>query len=424
MRQVLREVKLQVESAFARFDTALRGLSGRVAALEQKPLPSPAVVERVVETRTVVEPTAPAPEVVQAFVDAWLTQNPLEIDEADLEPLVASAVAAWQRDNPTPSLDLTALAARVAQILDELDDSDDSDNSEDDSDNSDDGSPDDSEGESERAELDIEQLVAAVLSRLTLPAAPEVDYERVAREAAQLVQVPEPQPGRDGRSLARMEIVGNDLFAVYSDGVNERVGTVVGRDGEPGESVLRVETVTLPPPDVVSIEDITLEGEVLTVTLTNGDKKPFKLPKVKGPAQYISGSTISEARVLELIAQNSGGGGGDVSSLELFSPAPLLAYKVLTTNALGQAIYADAGTLAHADQVVGVGLNAGTTIRVAEFGEVVNNGWNWTAGQALFLGLNGDIVTTPRLGVFNIQIGYAKTATSIIVKLGRSIILG
>jgi hypothetical protein len=98
----------------------------------------------------------------------------------------------------------------------------------------------------------------------------------------------------------------------------------------------------------------------------------------------------------------------------------------LTTNSQGQAIYADAATLSHANRIIGLSFtaaNTGDPVLVQESGLIENAGWSWAPGTLLFVGLAGDI-TTAQVGVFSQAIGYAITATSINVRIGRAIIRG
>lgn len=112
--------------------------------------------------------------------------------------------------------------------------------------------------------------------------------------------------------------------------------------------------------------------------------------------------------------------------LILTAAIPLNAYKVLTTDATGKAIYADSVIVAHANKLVGIGANAANTddtINAQFEGELTNDGWSWTPGALLFVGLNGD-VTTAQTGAFSQAVGFAKTAKTIVVRLGRAIIRG
>lgn len=118
------------------------------------------------------------------------------------------------------------------------------------------------------------------------------------------------------------------------------------------------------------------------------------------------------------------GGGSGSPLISLVAATDLIAFKVLTSDATGKATYADAGTLAHAGRVIGVGTVAsltGGSVTIAEDGVLSNAGWAWSPGVPLYLGISGDIVTT-QVGVFSVQIGYAITATSIQVNIGNSII--
>lgn len=121
-------------------------------------------------------------------------------------------------------------------------------------------------------------------------------------------------------------------------------------------------------------------------------------------------------------------GADSIKELRLVASGVMNAYKVVVANVyLGEvaASYADAATLAHAGRVVGILATAtaffGDLAKVVTTGKLTNVGWSWTAGQELYVGLAGDIVTTQE-GVFSTPIGFAIDATTIFVNIGTTII--
>ena len=118
--------------------------------------------------------------------------------------------------------------------------------------------------------------------------------------------------------------------------------------------------------------------------------------------------------------------GISAASVYLPSPSPLNAFKVITTDESGNAVYADSGTVAHANRIVGVSANAalsGGTVTVQLSGELFNSGWNWPASALLYLGENGEIVTA-QTGAFSQPIGYAESPKKIFIRVGRAVIRG
>jgi hypothetical protein len=143
-------------------------------------------------------------------------------------------------------------------------------------------------------------------------------------------------------------------------------------------------------------------------------------------AQPLAGGEVlpivqsGETRMLPVSALQGGG----VSRLQLEAGAQVLAYRVVTTDPLGFGIHASSGIAAHVDQVIGLALQSaapGAFFEVAESGLVTNPGWNWTPGQPLFLGLDGQVVPAP-VGNFTMQVGYAKTDKQVYVRIGRGIL--
>lgn len=117
-------------------------------------------------------------------------------------------------------------------------------------------------------------------------------------------------------------------------------------------------------------------------------------------------------------------GTGGSNSIPKNSAYALIAYKLVTTDASGDLIYADAGTLSHVSKVLGVGKSAATMagelVEVQTTGVLTNTGWSFTVGAPLYLGLGGDIVET-QVGVINVPVGYAVSATEIFIEIQRGI---
>lgn len=102
----------------------------------------------------------------------------------------------------------------------------------------------------------------------------------------------------------------------------------------------------------------------------------------------------------------------------------LNAYKIITTDSTGKAIYGDSGNLDHKGKILGVSLNSaltGSNINIITFGSITNTGWSFTPEQSLYVGLNGEI-STIQVGLFSQYLGYAVTPTEIFIRLGKTIV--
>lgn len=118
------------------------------------------------------------------------------------------------------------------------------------------------------------------------------------------------------------------------------------------------------------------------------------------------------------------GGSGAPSVITKNAAYSLIAYKVLTTDAAGLAIYADAATLSHVGKVLGLGQNAAApagSVNIQDSGLITNTGWAWTVGALLYVGLAGEIVET-QVGLFSLCIGYALSPTEISLNIQQGII--
>lgn len=114
------------------------------------------------------------------------------------------------------------------------------------------------------------------------------------------------------------------------------------------------------------------------------------------------------------------------SYIQLEASGNILAYKVVTTDLDGRAIYADSSNLLHSNRLIGLSINSALNSQVVMVQEdmlLENTGWNWDIGALLYLGLSGEVTSNPYTGLFSQSIGYAVSETQIKIRIGRGIIL-
>lgn len=103
----------------------------------------------------------------------------------------------------------------------------------------------------------------------------------------------------------------------------------------------------------------------------------------------------------------------------------LSALRAITTDASGEAIYADNAAM-NTSLVIGVSVSAAlasddVTVRIASL--ITDAGWTWTVGP-VYLGTNGTLTqTAPTSGALT-RIGVAIDATTIDIKVQQPILLG
>jgi hypothetical protein len=120
---------------------------------------------------------------------------------------------------------------------------------------------------------------------------------------------------------------------------------------------------------------------------------------------------------------NTGGGGTSTDSLNIiFENNNATSYKVVAIDANSETILASALELSQANKVVGI-LDANT--ETVTLGTLTNPSWTWTPDQTLYLGSNGEIVTSSTIdgAQFSLKIGYALSATKVFVKIGTPVVL-
>jgi hypothetical protein len=111
-------------------------------------------------------------------------------------------------------------------------------------------------------------------------------------------------------------------------------------------------------------------------------------------------------------------------SASLVAGSALLAFYGVLSDEAGLAQYASAGVRTHAGRLVGFTAHAavaGSAVRVVSGGVLKNDGWSWTPGQLLYLGLDGQI-TTSQVGVFSQRIGHARSTTEIWIDIQNVIV--
>jgi hypothetical protein len=112
------------------------------------------------------------------------------------------------------------------------------------------------------------------------------------------------------------------------------------------------------------------------------------------------------------------GSGGD-STLNKIAAVPLNAYKLMTTDSNGQAVYADAATPAHVNRIIGLSItaaSAGGTVRIQSSGQITNQGWLLPTGATLYAGLNGDLSIDSTVGAFSQIVGYVMSPNTIFLQ--------
>ena len=145
-------------------------------------------------------------------------------------------------------------------------------------------------------------------------------------------------------------------------------------------------------------------------------------------ARSIANSAFSTANSALSIAQSAfaeanTGAGGVTESLNVeFNNSSGVVYKVVALNVSANTVLASALDLTQVDKVLGVLDVSGETVT---FGSITNPSWTWTPEQSLYLGSNGDIVTTSTVNgaTFSLRLGYAISATKAFIKIGTPIVL-
>ena len=135
-------------------------------------------------------------------------------------------------------------------------------------------------------------------------------------------------------------------------------------------------------------------------------------------------TTANSATTLAQAAydQANTGGGTSESLNVVFTNNNASSYRMVALNANGETILASALQSTQVDKILGVLNNSGQTVT---FGAITNPTWTWTPEQSLYLGDNGNIVTTSTIdgATFSLKIGYAISSTKAFIKIGTPVVL-
>jgi hypothetical protein len=119
---------------------------------------------------------------------------------------------------------------------------------------------------------------------------------------------------------------------------------------------------------------------------------------------------------------------GDTGVVTLPAGGTLSGHRLVTRQPDGSLAYADNATVAHVHVPLWLTLGAavsGAQVNVQAAGIVTEPSWSWPPGP-LYLGTNGQLtqtVPTSPGAAFSVQVGYATSATSIVLDRQPSLVL-
>jgi hypothetical protein len=180
--------------------------------------------------------------------------------------------------------------------------------------------------------------------------------------------------------------------------------------------------------------DLYLSGNTLflggtSITSSNG---VLELPAGTTIGGAVAGSNeaannaFDQANIAAEIAQAAFNQANSVTVTESlnvqFENNNAVQYKVVALNQNAETVLASTLELSQVDRILGVLDDSEQTVTL---GTITNAEWDWTPEASLYLGANGNIVTTSTVdgALFSLKIGTAISATQIFVKIGTPVIL-
>ncbi len=101
------------------------------------------------------------------------------------------------------------------------------------------------------------------------------------------------------------------------------------------------------------------------------------------------------------------------------------ALKVLASNDIGHAVFADNTNVDQINRILGIGLSAagsGGIVAVQSIGRLTYSGWNWDPGKSIFFDDDGDLTQIVPVEGFWKIVAQPITSTTIEIRLGHSVI--
>lgn len=114
------------------------------------------------------------------------------------------------------------------------------------------------------------------------------------------------------------------------------------------------------------------------------------------------------------------------SAISVTAGQDIGGHRLVLLNAQGDAIYADARQLSHAEAVVGLTVFAavqGQSIDIVRAGIVEEPSWSWVADQPVYLGLDGvPTQTLPTGALFGLVVGFPIAPTKLFMYIKPPIV--
>ncbi|HEY0658323.1 MAG TPA: hypothetical protein VGD05_07610 [Pyrinomonadaceae bacterium] len=132
--------------------------------------------------------------------------------------------------------------------------------------------------------------------------------------------------------------------------------------------------------------------------------------------------------VVEVVEQGMAGADGvGTTTITKTAVSALGGHRVVRSVNETEVGYADSGTNAHRNLILGVTTGAasiGADVEIKTFGEMSEPSWNWTTGNLIFCGENGLLTETVPPTGFVCVIGAATSETTIFIRIRQPIELG
>lgn len=139
-----------------------------------------------------------------------------------------------------------------------------------------------------------------------------------------------------------------------------------------------------------------------------------------------SNTVIVTQSIIETVEVSNGGASTAINPniIDLIAGEALGGQRIVTTNSLGQAIYADQSTFLDQNLILGftrAAATLGSSVSILTLGELTDASFSFTSDAVIWLGLTGLPTQTPPVSGIRVIVAQAITATKIFIRVQESL---
>lgn len=184
-----------------------------------------------------------------------------------------------------------------------------------------------------------------------------------------------------------------------------------------------LQVVVVPDPGVVAVP----QPDIGVVTTEISTPVVITSPELQVVTIGDEDHIVDQVREIQIVTVGEvGPPGTNGTTVVKTASVSLSGHRAVVLNSSGEAIYADASTIAHRDKVLGITTGAASAradATIKTYGELTEPSWAWTLDDPVFLGLTGLLTQTPPTSGFVQRIGFPTAATKLFIDIDDAVTL-